>query len=362
MELREEHFRPAPLEAPALEATHRTHEVSPPGRADLAFRLQLPNAWVCDPASVVAPGDGKAWTPLAVFAEKDSSRPALVTVLWRTLDVEVPLDDWIGMQMGLLKVDIISARLAQGNHSMVVDIGGTFVGLISPPGQPPNPGTDQQVKAAVRAMARCDGQDIFMVWGMCAREVYLDLADDLAIAGASFQIARPPSGTGMEPIQQLTGSEPAFAVAAPASWTHQPIPEEMRKPGKSGLNLILAPSGSLDGFIRVKAIDTRVITGLNGPQLVQDATEECAEGSVQLTGNWQQLDDPVIQNTPDLEVALVTSGLVQNAPYDVHFAIVQRPPLLFCVTAVVVALATDPIASLRGRRAYKIALSSVRPA
>ena len=141
----------------------------------------------------------------------------------------------------------------------------------------------------------------------------------------------------------------------------QPIPDNLKIPGKSGLNLILAPDGSLNAYVRVKAIDVRIVPDLSMQKLVKDATEELAEGSVTLHNAWQQNPDPVIGQTPDLELALIAQGSVQSAAYEIHFGVVQRPPLIFCVTAIVIAMQTDAIASLRGRRVYKLALATARP-
>ena len=362
MDLQAAHFPPVTLDAAALMATHRAMDASPPGREDLAFTLKLPQGWACDPTSLVSPGDGSKWTPLAVFGNRESNQVAMVAVLWRKLEVEVPLDQWIAFQTARLNVDIISFRTWNDARGMVIDVGGTFVGHITAPGQPVGKSdAGPQLSAAVRAMARCDAQDVFTVWGICARDSYPDVAQDLAIAAASFELKRAPSRQTMEAMQCVGAAAPAFEVFCPASWTHQPIPDNLPLPGKSGLNLILAPSGALDGFVRVKAIDVRVVSDLTMDRLVQDATEELAEGNITLSANWLPASDPAIVSTPDLEAALIAGGLVQQAPYEIHFGVVQRPPLIFCVTAIVAAPNTDAIACMRGRRAYTIALATSRP-
>jgi hypothetical protein len=362
MELREEDFQPATLDAAALAATHGRLEASPPGREDLAFSLMLPKNWEIDPATLVPHGNGSQWTPLAAFGSREFRAPVLVAVLWRKVEVEVSLEDWMAFEMAVLKVNVLSFRIGEDERGKVVDIGGTCIGVITAPGQAVDPGdAKSQMKGAVRVMARTDGQDAFLVWGMSEREAYPAVAEALAVAGATFRLKRGASATGMEAMQRVSGTAPGFELLAPASWTLQPIPDNVRSAGKSGLNLILAPSGSLDGFVRVKAIDTRVVTGLSMDKLVQDATEEMAEGSVTMTTNWQQDSDPGLPLTPDLEIGLVAGGGMQQAAYEIAFGVVQRPPLVFCVTAILVSAKTDALANLRGRRVYKLALATARP-
>ncbi len=372
MELQESNFPPVNLQAISRSTTHEV-EATPAGRADLAFSLRLPIGWVCDPQSLVPPGDGTAWSPLAAFGNKASPGLAMVTVLWRRLNVEVPLDEWVIGQMAGLGVNLISCRLWEDARGTVVDIGGTFVGKITGPAKSQGAGAEShpaaqlaaaipsELDAAVRAMARCDGQDALMVWGICPRESYAASADELAIAGATFNLKRAPSATGPEPLQRAAGDAPGFELLYPASWMHRPMPDTAREPGKSGLDLILAPAGSLDAFVHIKAIDARIVTDINIEKLIQDATEEMAEAGVVLTEAWQRNADTNITSTPDIEIALTAGGAVQQAAYEIHFGVVQRPPLVVCVTAIIIALKTDALACMRGRRAYKIALATVRP-
>src|SRR5271167_1256817 len=100
MEVSESDFPPVEtVSREQVAATHRQMQVAPPGQPQLAFNLSLPSDWASD-AQSASPGDCGAWTPLAVFAAKSSSRGAppqywaTVAVLWRRCEFEVPLHEW----------------------------------------------------------------------------------------------------------------------------------------------------------------------------------------------------------------------------------------------------------------------------
>jgi hypothetical protein len=359
-----------------LSTTHRVVELAPSGREDLAFRLMLPVGWADDPSAMNPPGDGADWIPLAVFAPTPGTDGApklsasidvavqdwaLVSVLWRRLEFEVPLEVWAMLQLRSLNVDINFARLWNDGVGLVMDVGGVCAGVVQPPAGTKS-GTSAQKGTAVpavwRAMIRANGPNVFMVWGYATPGGYAGSGRDLLVAGASFRIEQATQ-SGFEAMHRAAAVNPNFSPAYPASWIHRAAPEDVKMPaGKSGFDLLLIADETLKGYLHIKAIDVRAMQVESMDRLAKDAAEELADGGITLLEPWSPLVNSTILSTPDLEKAFVGKGIVQNFVYELYFGVVRRPPMLFCVTATVAPFEADVMMNLRGQKAYAIALAS----
>ncbi len=351
----------------AVELTHQRMQIVPAGRPDLAFEITLPKSWANDPSATAPAGDGADWTVLAAMAEKPAPNPpsaepatiafTLVTVMWRKLKFEVPLNEWAAMQIAALQVQMHSMKMWGDGRGPVIDVGGSAHGTLQRlEGGEPRSG----IPVVLRAMLRCDAQDAFMVWGMSTPQDYPKVAGDLLIAGAYFALTRPVSPTGPEPLQRAAIVEPAVELLHPASWAFRPVNLPAPVPGKGGLDLLLIEDDALRGYVRVKAIDQRITQAKSMDALKQDATEEMASASVQLDKPWADDPDPILHNIPNLTAAFITTGTLAGNPSELHFGVVNRPPLLLCVTALAVPATVNAIACMRTRRAYGLALQTAR--
>jgi hypothetical protein len=341
-------------------------DIEPPGRPELAFRLHLPSNWASEPSVTQSPGDGSAWTTLGAFAEKpgaESPTPppqqwAAIMVLWRRLEFEVPLDEWVAVELGGMQVDIAMARILHDARGLVVDAGGTCMGALSSP-NPEEPPVNLQL--VVRAIVRADGRNVFAVWCTTTPEAYPAVRDHVASAGASFVLLHPAGGSS-EALACAQAADPAFDLVYPSSWLHQPVETPPTVSGKkSALGLVLAEEQLLKAYIRVKAVDLRQFQPESVEALLQDATGEMAQAGVAPQGPWVQLQDPMLLSIAGLHEAYTAPGLLQDVPYELHFGIAVRPPLLFCVTALVLPLQADARMSMRGHRAYAMVLESAVP-
>jgi hypothetical protein len=351
-----------PVPDSAMNAGNR-FEIVPPGRPELAFGLHLPAAWANDPSAVDTSADGTNWTSLAAFAEKPSGESpltrgwAVVSVLWRRLEFEVPLDEWAAVQLGGMQVDIAMMRSFNEANGLVIDAGGACQGVVNPLNPQEGPAS---IPIVLRAMVRADGQNVFAVWCMATPDAYPAARDHFATAGASFALLHP-TGTSIEALARAEAVNPPFGLLYPSSWLHQPVDTPSTVAGKSALDLMLVEDQLLKGYIRVKAVDLRQVRPTSVEVLLQDAVEELAQAGVVAQGPWSQLPDPTILSIPDLRGAYTAPGQLQDTPYELHYGIALRPPTLFCVTALVLPLNADALMCLRGHRAYEIVLKSAAP-
>jgi hypothetical protein len=340
--------------------THRSVAIAPQGRDDLTFSLMLPNEWQDDPASATAPGDGANWTTLAVFARKpaapewNANHWGMVSVLWQRLQFEVRLDEWTAAQLLGMGMEIQTIRLWSDARGIVIDAGVTGTGTLDA-----NSASAASMPTIMRIMVRSDGQDVFAVIGMATESAYPAMIREFLVAGASFALGREPRGLA-EPIQVAKAENPNFQIAYPASWVHQAQAVPPGITGKSALNLVLVIDDLLKGFIRIKAVDMRVAGVVSTESLLSDTAAELAEASVTLQQPWAPLQDPIIHAIPNLVEAHLSSGQIQGSSYEVHFGAVRADPIVFCVTALTLPLQAEPISSMRGHRAYEIALRSVQ--
>ena len=339
-------------------------EINSAARPELTFQLSLPNGWAHDPDSTGSIGEGSVWTPLAVFGEKPEDAGevaprdwAVVTVLWRKLEFEVPMDEWTAVELGQMQVTIDTMRLWDDGRGPVIDAGGTTVGTIDDPAG----GEPTQIPAVVRAIVRSDGDNAFMVWCMATTGAYARASEAFRLAGATFELQQS-TGADIETLLCATADAPAFGVAYPESWQFQPVQTPAEVTGKSAVDLLLIDQGLLKGYLRVTAIDLELVEPGPLDALLSDAMEEMEQAGVTPQANWSELADPVILSIPDLKAAYSTTGLLQDAAYELHFGIVLRGSLLFCVTALVLPIQAEALMCLRGHRAYAIALKTAEPA
>jgi hypothetical protein len=350
-------------------ATHRQARIVPRNRPELSFSLLIPNDWQDDdPAAAGPAGVGHEWTALAVFGIKPSSKQCspdlaswkLISVMWKRLNVEVRLDEWSALQMAAMQIEIKSIRLwYDSTGAGVIDFGGTGLGTIAPPKQAG--GASTRAPAVLRTMLRIDGSNVLAVWCMADTASYALVARDFLVAGASFRLEHP-SQKPAEPMRRATTADkPAFEVNCPASWAHQPQPVPLEIKGKSALNLLLVQDDLLKALVRVKAIDMGVARVVSTESLQSDVAAELAEGAVSLQQAWTPLADPIIASVPNFVEAYVAGAVLQGQPYEAHFAVVRRDPIVFCVTMLVVPMQFDAISCMRGHRAYELALRSAAP-
>jgi hypothetical protein len=351
-----------PLETAQPGVNCRRMEIVPSGRPDLSFRLTLPAGWANDPDPVSAPGDGSAWPALAVFAEKPGAEYsgatlpqwAIVSVLWRKVDFEVPIGEWTALELSAMQLEIQTLRLWNDAHGPAIDAGGTTVGVIDQLAAEP-----ARVPVILRAIIRTNGSRAFAVWCMATHEAYPAARENFALAGSSFEFLQPVQA-GIEPIELASAANPAFEVAHPASWMQRAVPTPAGVLGKSALDLLLIHEQNLLGLVRVKAVDLRLVQPSSIDSLMNDALEEMAEVGIAPRAPWTPNSDPLILSTPDLQAAVVSEGVVQDSRYELHFGVVHRQPLLFCVSALVAPIQADAGLYLRGHRAYAMALESLR--
>jgi len=151
---------------------------------------------------------------------------------------------------------------------------------------------------------------------------YDEQRNNVAIATNSFKLLLKASGSPkLEQWLDSSGGKPAFHVAYPASWKSRPVAKPV--PGKSAVDILLARGNELAGYVRVKA-----------------------------TG---------VRRTEELLTAHVAGGRLGEKAVELRIALFARGGLVFALSTISVEKSENPVLWMRSKRAYEIALKTVRP-
>jgi hypothetical protein len=207
-------------------------------------------------------------------------------------------------------------------------------------------------------VAHADSARIFMVVAMVAAARYSAVQRDIAIAVSSFKLQKPAGAAVLENYLTVSGGDPSFDVVYPMSWVSRAVTTPI--PGKSGVDLLLSRDQLMMAYVRVKAV-RRDIEPLNLTTAVSQATAELREAAVELTSNWQPDLDSFVNQQQGLKGALLAKALLNSKPVEVRLALLERKSLWFAVTLLSVLKSDDRVLWMRSKRAYEIALASVKP-
>ncbi len=339
-----------------LEETHNLVRVTPMQQPPLAYSLILPKTWIQESDVGEQPGGVGKLARIGLFADRAAPDATVVQVSFTRLPVEVPLRDWVALQAQQQGIELLRntpIELAQGPG---VDAGG----IMRRPDTPP---------FVVRLLVLPDGGRIFLATAMCPRSRYGEQMEDMTIATHSFKLLNPGGSPRLEQWLEVEVPDPDFTVAMPASWRGRP--KEVDAPGKSGTDMLLVrepkeeergEEPQLMAYLRVKAIERDVAGDPGADDLLFDATEELEAANVQVTSTWEEDDDRGLSHLEDLMDRRIASGTMAGRPVELRSAFVERPPLIFAVTAISVKREAQPLLWMRSKRAYEIAVQTVEPA
>jgi hypothetical protein len=303
----------------------------------------LPKGWITEDPGEQKDAIGQL-LKIGLFADRAGPDPSVVQVFYARMPIEVGVRDWLeytALQFGTKLVYCRNLRFACGP---VVDAGGLY-----------GPEQNQQV---ARLVAHPDGGRIFLVATMTPRFRYDAERNNVAIATNSFKLLRPSDSPQLEQWLDSAGGDPAFHVAYPASWTSRAV--EKRIPGKSGVDLLLVVQQELAAYVRVKATDPGRTDSPAGAAALKIATEEIEEGGLTMASPWTEDRDPGLERLENLSAAHSASARLNGEPVEVRFSQLDRGGLIFSMTSISVEKSKNAILWMRARRAYEIALGTVR--
>jgi hypothetical protein len=334
------------IEFTNLAHTRNKVEVTPQGDISLSYSLLLPDNWVKEQeeaAGFAWPG-GK-WARIGLFSE-NRNRPDMVVVqvYCTRIPFEVSLLDWMELEAERYGTRLTSCQLYEHATGRVVDAEGVY-------------GSSEN-EHIVRLVAQIGNGRIFLLVGMVAAARYSAVKEDISAVVGSFNLLQR-AGTGhLENIQTIIGAAPAFSVDYPQSWLARGAASKIQ--GKSGLDLLLARNQQLMAHIRVKAVsqDTEV---LSASIASEKATEELQEAGVQITSDWKVDEDRAVNTVGGLTSVVIGDGLLSGSPVEVREGFLKKGHLWFAITLLSAPKSVDRILWMRSKRAYEIALASVRP-
>ena len=257
--------------------------------------------------------------------------------------------------MNAMRIELKTYRVWSDGQAIVYDVGGVGVGTIT---QTATQTSTSSAPLITRVMVRTDGQDVIAVMGMASEDFYPSYSRDLMIAGATLRLQRAPQGSP-EGFRRAVASNPSFEVFYPTSWSPQPVPPNA--PGISAVNIALVEGQHLKGLVHVKALDTNIVAAPDPEALTSEATAEFTAAGVTLPSPWVPQTDQMLLRTPGLQRASISTASVAGSAVEVQLSVVHRPPLTFCISAIIAPPHVEPISCMRGHKAYSVALLSAKP-
>jgi hypothetical protein len=332
-----------------IESTHNHLQVTPLGDPALAYSVVLPKRWVSETdmgeqqASIGMP------IRIGLYAEKTEADTAVVEVTVTALTTEVPLRDWLQFQ-----ADLSDQQMLQSVHRSFAGVPVIDQGTLYGP---------KEHRQVVRTVAFADGARVFTLMAMAPTVHYEQVKRDITIAVTTFALLNPTGSRAFEPwLAARPGGDPGFCVAYPESWRLRPLGAPL--PGRSAVDLLLASNDEnerLLAYLRVKAIDPSAGGGSGTPrERLATAGDELADAGVALKSAWREDDDPSLTMIEDTLGLWTAHGRLGESDVEIRVGVLERDLTEFVVSLMSVRHEDDRLVWMRSKRAYEIALGSVK--
>jgi hypothetical protein len=312
-----------------LQARFTSVACRPAMAPDLAFRMVLPRDWIELTAPATPVGEDE---PSLLGAYKQTDEIS-VQALGIHLPHEVNLEDWLEYQ-------------ADGFH---LRLGGVEAGD-GACGQLVHAVADAPDGAELRLLAASNGPFVALLVGRMPAGAGEAVEEVLGLAAASFDLLAPRGEKTLEPVNLFIDRDGMFQVLHPASWSLSA--EDSLRPEKAGVNFRLSDGSDTLAYLRVEA-DARISLDETGfEQLFQLTLSEIEEAGVTVTDL-----DPV-PGSAERERWVGACSLPSGAG---EVALLFRRSSVCWQTAVMLcpAKTANPLAWMRGKRAYEMAVASL---
>ncbi len=331
-----------------LAETHNLIQATPFGEKKLAYSLLLPKNWLITKDMGVQKMEVGHPTIIGSYVEAAKPDTAQITVMFTPVPFEISLMDWARYLGESYKTKLTMIREKKIGRRMGVEAGGTYKQEYA-----------GEAEAVIRFACFVDGPGIYIISAMAPKSRYKEFARDFALAVGSLDIQTPFGNNTLENLSESTVKEPDFKLAYPASWIARPLQGRIK--GKSALDLLQAEGEALLGYVRVKAIDPKIVGDAQDKELVDIATQEMQDANVIVSGGWHSEQDSSLREFTGFKAAYYADGLLQESKVELRFCILRRGGFVFVITALSKCKADDMVAWLRTRRMYEMAAGTVKP-
>lgn len=338
-----------PSTLPSLQASHNLVQIDSPGNQGLwGYKLILPKSWVQEVNLGEQQTGMGSMIKIGLFGSHVGPDATILIVYVTPMAFEIPLQEWVQFQAARTGTRLLQCKPNWFAIGPVVDAGGLY-----------GNGANEHV---VRLIGHVTEGRIFIVSAMVRRDRYAAAEPNITLATNSFRLLRPGPSDQLEQWTQTSVSNPGFVVAHPGSWTGQALARHL--PGKSGADISLFHEKQLMGYLRVKAIDSTVVTLESEQHMLHDVGDELKSASspITVTGPWKKDTDATICETiKGVECAYLNLGRLAASTVELRWALVRRGTLVFAVTLVSVRKEDDAFLWMRSKRAFEIALMTAHP-
>jgi hypothetical protein len=319
----------------SLKADFGNVTVVPPQVPDLGFQIALPRSWV---RAAGVEGKGKLEEErLDVLAAFAGPGQAAVQILGTLIPYEVNLMDWLDWQAGIIRAEIGEHKSGETDYGQMVHAVAT-----SAVGEP------------LRIVVVGSGPNVAMLLGTCAADADERVWETLGLAAATFGLLNVPALKTREPLKVYTDKDGMFELLHPASWTTTSLND--LRPEKAGVDLRLASKKDTLAYLRIEA-DKRYSRDDAGLKELYELTlDEITDSGVDVTHLEAVPPGPTAgERQRWVGECELPSGIGS-------IAILFRPVADAWLSAVMIspALLAHPLAWLRGKRAYEIAVASLQ--
>lgn len=326
----------------SVPAGHVWVTIEPSADPGLAFGLVLPEEWGAEPACGEKRREPGHLARLALFGEKRDSHGAIVQMSHMVVEFDMHLFDWMQLTAKTFSIEPLNWRVSIGPSGREIV---EMLGLTGP--------ADNRYIA--RTICHADAGRIVVVLAMAPLSRYAAFAETFAHITGSFTLTRPNQPGQLEPWSVAVAKSPDFRLMHPVSWAAR-VPQSPVA-GKSAIEVILAADDDIAGYVRIKAIDPRIVA--DDPQRTfQLAFAELAEAGVKIESDWEDDTDPLFGGVSGFGAGKRATGRLARGPLDVRIALAEREGLHLCGTLLAPSPDEFPVQSMRAKFAFLLALAS----
>jgi hypothetical protein len=268
------------------------------------------------------------------MANPETSVQALAT----SLPYEVNLIDWLEFQahlQGFVISEVTSGDTAFGQTVHAAGRGGDG--------------------ACLRLLAKGNGPHVVLLVGRMPADESAMCWETLGLAAASFEFSGPCNLKTREPLEAFTDRDGLFRVLYPKSWSFDT--EDSLRPQKAGANFRTVTESETTAYLRVEA-DARISLDATGmEQLFQLTLAEAGEAGVRV----KQLDPLPPGNGGRERERWLGECMLPSGPGQIALLFRPGPFCWFSAVMLCPDRARNPLAWMRAKRFYEIAVASLGP-
>jgi len=318
----------------------------------LAHHLMVPKGWLFSQTQGRQRAQPFEATELSVTTRDSAPNSPSITVAVRDVPFEVPVDALTTRALTEDGWTIERARWVSAGGASYFDV--TAVKAL---------GGLEWVR---RTTARAAAGRVFEVNALGKRGDWDAVKEIFWAAGAQFEVQKDAGQTRMEGWRRYEGQAPAFALAYPESWQPEVVPAPATDTAAVNLRLMDPLGKVLLGYLQIQAQvpvtdDSHAFEGQLDRALEKIRRQDILP--IETPRRLSEAEDPRALAVPGwLGTFVADVQTPDGGSAQLRLGFLDQPDAQFQIIGISPTLEDDPIAALRGQRAFEIARQTLQGA